>query len=714
MGLRRIAQIFVLSLLGWSVWCPAAAFGSTALGALTQLSGTAGCISFDGSGGTCVKGRGIDAPESLAITHDGKFAYGSSYGAGSGEEALSAYRVLPGGALAQLVGTAGCFTDDGRQDGLAAICTVGRTIGTGDGTSIAVSPDDRYVYAVSTATPTGVAVFRRNRTTGALTQLAGTSGCVNPAGAVSGGCAVGRLLTGADGIVMSPDPQARFVYVASYTGPHVGLAVFARNPSTGALTQLAGTAGCLSNDGQSEVTAQPCTKVRGIDAFSSPEDPVISSDGRNLYFSAYHKFGDSTTSGTIAFSRNPGTGVLTQLPGAAGCFTSTGLGPDGASCTKARGLRGAYEEAISPDGGNLYVGAYDARALVVFKRQSNGALVQLPGKLGCISADGGSQDGPNTCTVGRAVSFIETPAVSPDGRTVYTSGFEPEGAVGVFSRDPSSGALTQFPGLAGCFSLDGSSESGLNTCTVARGLGYTYGVVVSPDGGNVYATGETVTDGGFATFRRQTTPVCTSALVAVNQATPTKLSLTCRDPNASPFTRAVLAGPVHGRISALTSSGTVLYTPRTSYVGLDRIIFRASDATGPGTPAEILINVVRDKTKPRCSGIGLARGRVARFLRRGLPMHLSCSEAVRLRVTLSIGRHLARSVGIARARLIKIASGKAALGSRGTAKLRLSFTRGARRALARSKPRKLGVTVTVVAIDLAGNRSIKRVHLTLK
>ena len=130
--------------------------------------------------------------------------------------------------------------------------------------------------------------------------------------------------------------------------------------------------------------------------------------------------------------------------------------------------------------------------------------------------------------------------------------------------------------------------------------------------------------------------------------------------------------------------------------------------------AEIVINVFHDPTKARCDHIGVARGRVAAFLRHGLPMHVSCSQAVRLTVTLSVGRHRARSIGIARAGLVTIASGNGSLRSPGKAKLRLEFTRAARLALGRRNPRKLAVTITVVAVDRVGNRSRKRVHLTLR
>jgi 6-phosphogluconolactonase (cycloisomerase 2 family) len=591
------------------------------VGSLTQLSGMAGCVSFDGTGGACQAGRSVEKPESLAISHDGKFAYGSSYSE-SGEDALTAYRIGRRGGLTQLPGTAGCFTNDGKQDGTAGVCTAGRAIGSGDGTSIVISPDDRFVYAVNQnqSAETGVAVFRRNRTTGVLTQLGGSAGCVEPLGSASGGCASGRILTGATGIAMSPDSEGRFVYVSSYDGDHRGLAIFARNAHTGVLTQLSGPAGCLSNDGASELVGHPCRQIRGITADSSPEDPVISADGRNLYFSAYEIIGETTTSAVIAFSRNRTTGKLAQLPEGKGCLTDSGTGPNGEICTKVRALDGAYEETISPDGRNLYVGAWSAEAIVVLRRRADGSLAQLPGKLGCVSADGSSHAGPGTCAVGRGVGNQQTPAVSPDGRNVYVTSYASNGALSVFSRNPSTGALTQLPGPAGCFTNDGTSQLGAHTCTAGRALAYGYDAVVSPNGRNVYVAGDSTTAGGFAVFSRVT-------------------------------------------------------------------------------------------LKPRCSGTAVARGRVSKFLASGLPAHLTCNEAVSVRLTLAVTKAVSHGFGLAGGR---IASGKRSSASAGKLTVRLRFTRRARQRLGAADPSKLPVTLNVRASDLAGNQFARRVRLTLK
>ena len=89
-----------------------------------------------------------------------------------------------------------------------------------------------------------MAVFARDRRTGALTQLPGTDACVSEDG-TGGDCADGVALDCPQGVAVSPD--GRNVYVASSSAHAV--AVFARDRRTGALTQLAGTDACVSEDG---------------------------------------------------------------------------------------------------------------------------------------------------------------------------------------------------------------------------------------------------------------------------------------------------------------------------------------------------------------------------------------------------------------------------------------------------------------------------------
>jgi len=43
-----------------------------ATGALTQLSGNAGCVSEDGTGGDCANGKALQAPRSVAVSPEKK------------------------------------------------------------------------------------------------------------------------------------------------------------------------------------------------------------------------------------------------------------------------------------------------------------------------------------------------------------------------------------------------------------------------------------------------------------------------------------------------------------------------------------------------------------------------------------------------------------------------------------------------------------------
>ncbi len=78
---------------------------------------------------------------------------------------------------------------------------------------MAVSPDGKSVY-VASASPTASAVARlkRNTTTGAISQPAGTAGCISEDG--SGPCADGHGLRGPYSVAVSPEGKS--VYVASY------------------------------------------------------------------------------------------------------------------------------------------------------------------------------------------------------------------------------------------------------------------------------------------------------------------------------------------------------------------------------------------------------------------------------------------------------------------------------------------------------------------
>ncbi|MDP2712922.1 MAG: beta-propeller fold lactonase family protein, partial [Solirubrobacteraceae bacterium] len=276
----------------------------------------------------------------------------------------------------------------------------------------------------------GVAVSDAAATTGALTQKTGTAGCISETGH-GGDCATGTALTSAVSVTVSPDGAN--AYAASLSSGAV--VVFDRDPSTGELTQKTGTAGCISETG----SGGDCATGTAIDGASSV---TVSPDGANAYAAAVY------SGAVVVFDRDPSTGELTQKTGTAGCISQTGSGGD---CATGTALNYAISVTISPDGTNAYAAAAGSGAVVVFDRDpSTGELTQKTGTAGCISQTGHDGD----CATGTALAGAYSVTVSPDGANAYAASAISD-AVVVFDRDPSTGALTQKTGTAGCISQTG-------------------------------------------------------------------------------------------------------------------------------------------------------------------------------------------------------------------------------------------------------------------
>jgi DNA-binding beta-propeller fold protein YncE len=218
---------------------------------------------------------------------------------------LAAAPALGAPPIEVLPGTAACVSETGN----GGICVDGKAL---DGANaVAVSPDGINVY-VASATSGAVAVFDREPSTGALTQLAfGTQGCWSEDGS-GGACSDGRGLQLASGVAVSPDGLNVYVSAAGGEG---SLAVFDRNLITGALTQKAGTDGCISTLG----SGGSCTDG---DALAGLSAVAVSHDGRNVYATS------SFSSAVAVFDRSLATGVLTQKALPDGCVSDSG----GAGC----------------------------------------------------------------------------------------------------------------------------------------------------------------------------------------------------------------------------------------------------------------------------------------------------------------------------------------------------------------------------------------------
>ena len=242
--------------------------------------------------------------------------------------------------------------------------------------------------------------------TGDLTQPAGSAGCVSETGA--GPCADGHGLDGAYSVAVSPDGKS--VYVASYSGSAVVRLV--RDTTTGAISQPAGTAGCISGTG-----AGPCVDGFGID---TPESIAISADGKNVYVASFSR------DAVVRLIRDTTTGAITQPAGSAGC-----IGETGSPCADGRGLNGVFSVAISPDGKSVYVASYTGSSVMRLVRDTTtGAITQPAGTAGCVSEDG---SGP--CADGHGLALPTGVTVSADGKSLYVASANSD-AVARLNRAP--------------------------------------------------------------------------------------------------------------------------------------------------------------------------------------------------------------------------------------------------------------------------------------
>ena len=439
MAPRLAVALLLLALVGAT---PAVAAKTPPAGALTQLSGPAGCIVGAGSHARhCATARALAGPgpfvgsDAVAVSPDGR----NVYVAAADANAIVVFaRDAATGALTQPGGAAGCIAVGGADGCAPATGLVGPN-------SVAVTPDGRTVYATARDS-NAVVAFARDPANGALSQV----GCLSSTDA---SCAPAGALGGADAVAVSADGTN--VYVGAFSANAV--AAFARDVTTGALTPV----GCVTAGGTEGCT--PATGLQGV------ESVAVSPDGTSVYAAG------ALASTLYAFSRGPGGALVPQ-----GC-----VGQGGPTCSPGRSLQGLNAVAVSPDGSALYATAVISNGLAFFARAPGGALTQPPLSTACIAALPAAG-----CSLGRGFSRPEGLAVSPDGRTVYVASFG--GALAIVDT-----ASRQLRGRAGCLTTKPSLA-----CARGRALLGASSVAVSPDGRNVYVT--SYLSGSVTVFRRAT------------------------------------------------------------------------------------------------------------------------------------------------------------------------------------------------------------------
>ena len=396
---------------------------------------------------TCKQVRALDGPgpflgsRAVAVSPDGK----NVYVAASRSDSIAVFgRSAKKGTLSQAKGTAGCVAADGAEGCATAV-------GLDTPNSVAVSPDGKNVYA--TSKPSGsITTFSR---TLHRSPQPGVRRHRLPRRRVAVRLPAGAGIAGADVVVVSPDGSN--VYVGAFFGNAV--ATFDRDPSTGALTQPAGTAGCIA-----ESTSEGC--AQGL-ALGAPEGLAISGDGAHVYVAG------ALSSSVVSLTRNTATGTLTEALDGSDCISNKGQ----AGCATGIQVKGANAVAVSPDDSNVYVTSLFSNSVTSFASGSAPPLLQNPGTNGCLVylvAVG--------CSLGHALEAPEGVVVSPDGKNVYAAAFE-SGAVAVLNRNPETGGVMQKPGKRGCLTRGPDAD-----CGSARALRGAGSLDLSPDGRFLYVT----------------------------------------------------------------------------------------------------------------------------------------------------------------------------------------------------------------------------------
>ncbi len=132
-----------------------------------------------------------------------------------------------------------------------------------------------------------------------------------------------------------------------------------------------------------------------------------------------------------------------------------------------RGLRGAYDVTLRPDGRFLYVAGRNDHSIAIFERSTTSGSLSYQGRV--RNGSGGVS----------GLRYLNDLAISPDGRQLYAAGYG-NNAVAAFNIDELSGALSFIGRIS-----QGNSSGGQTVSTLKRPRA----LAVSPDGLNTYISG---------------------------------------------------------------------------------------------------------------------------------------------------------------------------------------------------------------------------------
>jgi DNA-binding beta-propeller fold protein YncE len=463
-------------------------------GALTQLTSPNNCIELTAleSDECQTTAPGLNGSDDTVVSPDGKHVYVSS----PNDDAIAEFSRNADGSLSEI----GCIADQTSEGS----CDNTSASGLVEPSAIAISPDGKNVYVAARDDEDDgtISEFTVNAD-GSLTPVPNND-CIaeneNDVCPVQGAHGLGSD-EAPDALAVSPNGDT--VYVGDFEDQAV--TTLTRNTADGSLTEPGGADDCIQD---ADEDSDECSNT--ANGLSDVTGVAVSPHGDNVYTSGSPS--EFSSSSIAEFARGD-DGVLTQLDAPNNCL---GDPEDDETCGgDVNGLFGTIGLVISPDGNNVYTASEgEAGPIAEFSRGADGALAQLASPNDCIQEQTGEDFGCGT-TTGTGIGNGFRLVVSPDGANVYASA--PSASeenpcqadscqdVAEFARS-GDGSLSQLPAPDSCIQDAGAEGSECAGNENGTGLGGP-GLAISPDGNNVYVTGED----SIAEFARGTHTLTVSA-----------------------------------------------------------------------------------------------------------------------------------------------------------------------------------------------------------
>ena len=225
---------------------------------------------------------------------------------------------------------------------------------------------------------------------------------------------------------------------------------------------------CQVDKAKDKVFAPNFWSTNGLTPNAGPYGIALSPDGKHAYVA------DEGSSKIVVFRAQTADGSKSASLGFASSFDNANLSANNA-------ITAPYQVAVSADGRNVYATGLTGDSIATFSRDTeDGSLtwvdtVKDGAGYGCDLLNGcaGNLNG---------LDGAYGIAISPDGKYVYVSSVT-EDSIVVLQRNASNGALSSTSLLgSGAFFVQQFTHPNLNAA---------YGMALSPDGGQLYATSYT-------------------------------------------------------------------------------------------------------------------------------------------------------------------------------------------------------------------------------